>query len=77
MEVQLHELTSVPNGAVLFHILTTDVKQQGRRKKQFWAVLQRCTNFPKLLKPHQNFRRPKGDMKQVQRQDPQILGDAA
>lgn len=72
MEVLLHELTSVPNGAKLFHILTTDVKQQGRREKNSGPccrgaqIFQNCRNHIKIL----------GDMKQVQRQDPQILGDA-
>ena len=55
MEVQLPELTSVPNGVVLFHNLTTDVKEQGRREKNSGPccrgaqIFQNCRSHIKIL----------------------------
>ena len=49
VHVLLHELTSVPNGAVLFHFLTTDVKQQGRREKKILASVVGVHKFSKIV----------------------------
>jgi hypothetical protein len=49
MEVLLHELPSVPNGAKLFHILTTNVKKQGRREKKILARVAGVHKFSKIV----------------------------